>query len=386
MKFYIALFISKLAYIGLKLLRRPATSFAGFVALKICPDFLKYTQRYIDKAFINITGTNGKTTTSGILAHILEENNNRVIHNIKGANMLSGIANVFVRHICPIKKYDYAVIETDEAYLTKVYDYVKGDYLIVTNLFCDQLDRYGEADFTSKIIQEAIAKNPNLKLVLNADDPVVREFGKGRNAIYYGINNHADYKASVTMRDNYFELEVNNTLKFKINLVGEYNAYNALAAIATALKNGFTHTQIQKALDSYHTAFGRAETRIIKGHNVLIQLIKNPTGANEVLKTIDFNSNIIIALNDAYSDGRDISWIWDTDFEILNNARKPITVSGTRAYDIAIRLKHAGIKTENIVIEPDVKKAFKDVTENISKDEKITILPSYTALLKISKY
>jgi len=386
MKFYIALFISKLAYIGLKLLRRPATSFAGFVALKICPNFLKYTQRYIDKAFINITGTNGKTTTSGILAHILEENSNKVIHNIKGANMLSGIANVFVRYICPIKKYDYAVIETDEAYLTKVYDFVKGDYLIVTNLFCDQLDRYGEADFTSKIIQEAIAKNSGLKLVLNADDPVVKEFGKNKNAIYYGIKNNADYTANMTMYDSYFELEINSSLKFKVNLVGEYNAYNALAAIAAALENGFSKEQIQKALDSYHTAFGRAETRILDGHKTIIQLIKNPTAANEVLKTVDLNSNIIIALNDAYADGRDISWIWDTDFEKLKNISKPIIASGSRAYDIAIRLKHAGISTDKIIVEPDVKQAIKKITNECENDEKITILPSYTALLKISKY
>ena len=105
MKFYIALFISKLIYIVLKILRRPATSFAGFVALKICPDFMKYTKKSINKVFINITGTNGKTTTSGILAHILEENNQKIIHNVKGANMPSGIANVFVKNICPFKNY-----------------------------------------------------------------------------------------------------------------------------------------------------------------------------------------------------------------------------------------------------------------------------------------
>ena len=386
MKFYIALFTSKLAYIGLKVLGRPATAFAGYVALKICPNFMKYTQNYINKAFINITGTNGKTTTSGILAHILEGNNQKIIHNLKGANMLSGIANVFVRNICPLKKYDYAVIETDEAFLTKVYDNVKGDYLVVTNLFCDQLDRYGDTDFTAKTIQEAIDKNPDIKLILNADDPVVSKFGQNRNSIYFGLKNQCDYFANIKTFDDHIELQINDSYNFKINLIGEYNAYNALAAITTALENGYQHEEIQKALNTYHTAFGRAETRVIDGHNALIQLIKNPTGANEVLKTLDLNSNIIIAINDAYADGRDVSWIWDADFEILKDVIKPIVTSGERAYDIATRLKYAGIPNEKIIVEPEIKKAIKLVTNKISQDEKITILPSYTALLKISKY
>jgi len=386
MKFYIALFISKLIYIVLKILRRPATSFAGFVALKICPDFMKYTKKSINKVFINITGTNGKTTTSGILAHILEENNQKIIHNVKGANMPSGIANVFVKNICPFKNYDYAVIETDEAYLTKIYDNVKGDCLIVTNLFCDQLDRYGDANFTAKTIQEAIDKNPNVKLILNADDPTVSKFGKDKNAVYFGLKNSCDYFADVKTFDDHIELLVNNSYSFRINLIGEYNAYNTLAAIATAIENGFSNEQIQNALNNYHTAFGRAETRIIDGHKALIQLIKNPTGVNEVLKTIDVNSHIIFAMNDEYADGRDISWLWDVDFSKLLSAKNPIVTSGTRAYDIANRLKYAGFPTEKIVVEQEIKKAIQLVLNNTTKDEKITILPSYTALLKISKY
>lgn len=386
MKFYVALFISKIAYFGLKILGRPATSFAGFVALKICPNFMKYTKKYINKSFINITGTNGKTTTSGLLAHILIANNQKIIHNLKGANMLSGIANVFVTHICPFKKYDYAIIETDEAYLTKVYDNVKGDYLIVTNLYCDQLDRYGDADFTAKIIQEAINKNPNLKLILNADDPTVAKFGVNKDAIYFGFKNECNYKGAVTVYDDHLELSVNNTYTFKVNLIGEYNAYNALAAISTALENGLSNEQIQNALDSYHTTFGRGETRIIEGHKTLIQLIKNPTGVCEVLKTLDLSSNIIIAMNDEFADGRDISWLWDVELSKLLSAQKTITTSGTRAYDIATKLKYTGIPTEKITVEPDVRKAIQSVLNRIPKDEKITILPSYTALLKISKY
>ncbi len=437
LKFYIALITAKIIFIILKILKRPATSYPGFIALKICPDFLAFSRKYINNNFINITGTNGKTTTSGLLAHILSNANQQIIHNLKGANMLSGIANVFALNISPFKKFDYAVIETDEAFLTKVYDFVKGDYLVVTNLFRDQLDRYGELDFTANIIKEAICKNSDLKLILNADDPIVSSFDNN-NTIFYGFENveyhcrfdetsnapsetfncicgekleyskrfyaqqghyfcqkcgykrpQCDYKAYAKIFDNYIELAVNHndiTFNFKVNLVGLYNAYNALAAITTAFENGLNQTEIQKALDTYHSVFGRTETRLINGHKTLIQLIKNPAGASEVLKTVDLNSNIIIAINDDYADGRDVSWLWDSDFEQLKEAQKLIVTSGKRAYDMATRLKYTGIPQEKIIIEPNIKKAVKFVAESSKKDEKITILPSYTALLKISKY
>ena len=129
-KFYPALIIAKCAYLGIRLLNRSSgTSFAGMVALKICPDFLKYCSMYVKKRIVTITGTNGKSTTSGLIAHILEIANQRVIHNLKGANMLTGVANVFALEIEPLKRFDYAVIESDEAYLTKLYDYLKSDYL-----------------------------------------------------------------------------------------------------------------------------------------------------------------------------------------------------------------------------------------------------------------
>lgn len=437
-KFYTALFISKLSYCLLKVLRRPATSYPGYIALKICPDFLAFSKKYVKNNFINVTGTNGKTTTSGLIAHIFENTGHSVIHNLKGANMLTGIANVFALNILPLKRYDYAVIETDEAFLTKVYDYVKGNYLVVTNLFRDQLDRYGELDFTAKIIKEAISKNSDLKLILNADDPIVASFANGGNTVFFGFENveyncrckdssnapsevfncpcteplkyskrfyaqqghyycekcgfkrpECSYSANAEIFDDYSVITVKHhgiTSEFKVNLAGLYNAYNALAAITAAFENGFNQQEIQRALDSYRSVFGRTETRIINGKKALIQLIKNPAGASEVLKTVDLTSNIIIAINDNYADGRDISWLWDSDFEQLKNAEKNIVTSGTRAYDMAARLKYAGVPQEKIIIEPDVKKALKSVTNSINDDEKITILPSYTALLKISKY
>ncbi len=434
LKFYLSLIIARCAYIGIRLLNKSSgTSFVGMLVLKICPDFLKYCSKYIKKRIITITGTNGKSTTSGLIAHILETAHQNVVHNLKGANMLTGVANVFALSIAPLKRYDYAVIESDEAYLTKLYDYMKSDYLVVTNLFRDQLDRYGELNTTAEFIKNAIDKNPDLKLILNADDPIVATFDRTKYAVYYGFENveydcsyehksnaptevfncmcgeelkyskqffaqqghyycpkcgykrHAcNYSADVKVYNDYSVLTVRNrgiSFEFKVNLAGLYNAYNALAAISLGFEAGMNQEEIQKSLDTYQAIFGRTEKRTINGNPAVIQLIKNPTGASEVLKTVDLKSNIVIAINDNYADGRDISWLWDSDFEQLKNAEKLVITSGCRANDMATRLKYAGIPQEKIIVEPNIKKAIDKATTT----GKTTILPSYTALLKINK-
>ncbi len=438
LKFYLSLILARAAYTGIKLFSHSSgTSFAGKLVLKFYPDFLKYCPDYIKKSIITVTGTNGKTTTSGIISHIIETDGYRVIHNLKGANMLTGVANVFALNLNPYRRFHYAVLESDEAYLQKLYDYIKADYLVVTNLFRDQLDRYGELATTAGFIQNAISKNPDLKLILNADDPLVSTFDKIGNAVYYGFENvqyaeeslntsnapsevfnctcgtplrykkrffaqqghyycrkcgykrpACDYAADVKVYPDFSELNIvheNEKYEFKVYLSGLYNAYNALAAIAYSLESGISPDTIQEALNTYKSIFGRTETRDIKGHKALIQLIKNPTGASEVLKTVDLNSNIVIAINDNYADGRDISWLWDSDFECLAGAQKLVITSGTRADDMALRLKYAGIPQSQIIVEPSIKKAIIKAASSNDTEEEITILPSYTALLKIAK-
>ena len=353
--------------------------------------------------------------------------------------MLTGIANVFALNVLPFKKFDYAVLESDEAYLTKLYDYFESDFLVVTNLFRDQLDRYGELSTTASFIQNAIDKS-QAKLILNADDPLVTNFGKGRDAVYYGFEEvefcsdvhnstsnapmevfncicgeplqyskqffaqqghyfckscgykrpELSYKGYVKVYADYSVLKVysvsdGKSYEFKLNLVGLYNAYNALAAIACAFENGIDYHTIKDAVSSYQSIFGRAEKRVINGHDTLIQLIKNPTGASEVLKTVDLSSNIVIAINDNYADGRDISWLWDSDFEQLKNAKGLVITSGSRANDMALRLKYAGIPQDRIIVEENIKSAIEIAAKSDNIEERITILPSYTALLKISK-
>lgn len=403
------------------------TSFVGSLVLKHNPKFLKEAAKFVTKQKLSVTGTNGKTTTSGIIYHILEENGRKVIANRKGANMLTGIANAFALTLNTNKTYEHCVLECDEAYLATIQTQFPCDYLLVTNLFRDQLDRYGELDITKRKIQEGINANPELQLVLNADDPLVASLTSAKTPIYYGIRNvedrsnrekssapeenfkcpcgleleysrkfyaqqghyhckcgyirpQPDFEADVILEKDFSIIKLGEE-EYKIPLVGLFNAYNALAAIAILKSIGADN--IAKNLLTFKTTFGRSEVRNVKGHKTIIQLIKNPAGANEVLRSVNLDSNILIAINDNYADGRDVSWLWDADFENLANATKQIVVSGIRAEDMAVRLKYAGIPSEKICVVKDLKSAI-DYTISIA-DNDITILPTYTALLALNK-
>ena len=416
--------------------RSSGTSFIGMFTLKTNPDFLNFCSKYILHEKISVTGTNGKTTTAGLIAQILEANNKEVIHNAQGANMLTGIANVFATNVVPSKRYDNCVLESDEAYLSKLYDYMKLDYLVVTNLFRDQLDRYGELDTTAKKIQSAIDKNKDLVLLLNADDPLVANLGHDNKKLYYGFENiefaethtisHApaemfncicgkpleyskrfyaqqghyycscgykrpkcNYQGNAKIYNDYIEISVlhnGEETHYTFDSIGLYNAYNALAAISMALEIGYKQEEIQNALNTYKAMFGRAEKTEFNGHKTIIQLIKNPAGASEVLKTVDLSSKILIAINDNFADGRDVSWLWDAEFELLKDTEKTIVTSGIRANDMALRLKYAGVPSEKIKVVPDLFDAVEEVSSSEDKTEKVTIMPSYTALLQIKNY
>ncbi len=436
-RFYIAILVSNLLKFALRTFTKSdATSLPGMCALKICPNFLQLTQKYCDEEIINISGTNGKTTTAGLFAHILSLSGKTILHNEKGANMLTGIASALLSGIGFGRKNNYYVLESDEAYLTKLYDSVKANRLLVTNLFRDQLDRYGELDTTFKMLQSAVDKNKELKLLLNADDPMVALLGNKNDKKYYGFNNikfmfdtvdanapaeavacsacsgslsytkrfyahlgvyrcscgysrpELYYAADAMIFLDYSILNIkylDKELNFRVNLPGLYNVYNALAAISMAIELGVSPTMIQSGLDTYQSVFGRAETTVLKGKKALIQLIKNPVGASEVLRLIGDNksSKLLIMLNDNYADGRDVSWIWDANFEILKNYHQSIVVSGDRAYDMAVRLKYAGVDEKQLIIDENIENALNKAIELTQKEETLLILPTYTALLKM---
>lgn len=427
-RFYFSSIIAKLVYLFLKITKLSSgTAIIGLLTLKICPQFLKYVNNYITKAKVNVTGTNGKTTTSGLVTHLIKQSGQKVLNNSMGANMLNGIVNALALEINPFKNYDYSIIETDEAFLSTVYDKLDGDYLLVTNLFEDQTDRFASPMVTKELIQKAIDKKENLQLILNADEPISASLkAKNKPAIYYGIENVYDednntisypklehkcpicdklmqysknyyaqqghyscvcgykrpslnYYADVVLHKSFITLILGQEERYEIPLIGLYNAYNALGAIVLAKELGINN--INEYLSTFKVAFGRSEKKVLYGHNTLIQLIKNPAGTNEVLKTVDVNSNILIAINDNHADGRDISWIQQAHFERLSGTKKEIVVTGLRASDMAERLKQAGV--EKVKIINDILKAVKYTVENSDAD--VTILTTYTALLKINK-
>ena len=186
-RFILALIIAKILKAGLNVTKLSAgTAMIGKIVLQICPDFLSLANKYIDKK-LNITGTNGKTTTSGIISHLIKADGGTLINNAMGANMLNGVANAIAVQLNPLKHYQYSVIESDEAFLEVIYEKYDADYLVVTNLFRDQLDRYGELENTKKFIQNGIDKKPELRLILNADDPLVASLESKNEKIYYGV-------------------------------------------------------------------------------------------------------------------------------------------------------------------------------------------------------
>ena len=426
-KIEIAKNISKILIKTLKVVRPDAgTSLPGKFMLKTCPDYIKIESQKIKEKIICVTGTNGKTTTSGLIASIINEFGKEVLHNKKGANMPQGIATCFLQN--EEKPIDYCVLECDEAWLYPLYQSLTADYLLVTNLFPDQTERYGGVYTLAKKIRQAININPNLKIILNADDPHLLPL-ETQNTIFFGVekieNNikefkylpeictcgneykykkrlyahmgnfycpncqnkrrYPKYKANITLNEKYTEININDEYTFTTKLLGLYNAYNVVGAISQALEIEIPKDIIQKGLDRYQNIFGRVDIFEINGKKVMIQLIKNPAGTNQAIKLIKDNldSKLFVLLNDTPADGRDISWLYDTDFEYLKNYPNEIVFSGTRANELALRFKHAGLNEEKFYVEPDIKIAYNKALKLTNPNETLLILANFTTLAEL---
>lgn len=426
MRKLLAVWAAKLATVAGKILGKKSSSTPGVIALKICPSIIKLLIKNVEKDIIVTCGTNGKTTINNLLYTTLTKNGYKVVCNNLGANMLGGIATTLAQSCNIFGKFkaDYACLEVDEASTVKVFDHLTPNYMIITNLFRDQLDRYGEIDITADLLKKAIAKAPNVKLILNGDDPLTSRFGIDRSAVYFGVDEQVLPQIDETKEGrycavcgneqsyNYFhysqlgdyyctkcgnkrpkldyaarEVDLKNSLKFTINnnevidvnYRGFYNIYNILAVYSVIDMLGTKKTDFSKILGDYKPQIGRME-EINLGKPVILNLAKNPAGFNQAIQTVlqdPRKKDIIVAINDKANDGHDVSWLWDVDFERLKDANmNTLTTTGIRLYDIALRFKYSDVKVDDITF--DMKQAILNSLETNS--EVCYVLVNYTAL------
>jgi UDP-N-acetylmuramyl tripeptide synthase len=392
------------------------STWPGHIALKANPHFIKDLLKKSQTKVIFVVGTNGKTTTTALLSHLLKSSGHTIIQNISGANLINGIASTLLLNSDLRGRIhaDYALFEVDENVLPLACKEVTPDVIIMLNLFRDQLDRYGEINTIARRWKKAIATLPSsTRLILNADDPQIAFLGKDvlQNVSYFGLDekgsqslDHASdstycpicnsklvYKKSYyshlgqwSCPKNDFEHPkdvFSNVTNYPIN--GLYNRYNIHAAVLAALSLSLNRDMVEKNLASFQPAFGRQEKIIVEGKNVEVILAKNPAGFNQTLQTIsELNAeNLLLILNDRIADGTDISWIWDVDFEKIDT-KINITLSGDRVYDLGLRVKYAGLRGE---VFPDLKDAIKNSLSTTPPNQTLFILPTYTAMLDVRK-
>jgi len=436
-RFWLALWLAKTTGLILKLLGKKGTTFPGMVAQKICPEIIEVLAASFKEGAVIITGTNGKTTTNNLLASILKTAGKNVAFNREGANMITGITGALLQSTSFLGKTKASILllEVDEASVPGLCRQLTPMLAVITNFFRDQLDRYGELDTTIKMVKEALPSQTGL--ILNADDPLVAQIGRGREEVttfgadglpvsstegsqsregryclicgselsyelfHYGQLGIYECKncgfkrpepsvkaTNVCQGETGIMFEVDGD-GYEIPLQGCYNLYNALAAFCAADRLNIDRADIKRGLESFVSDAGRMEQFSFPGGMLTLTLVKNPTGFNQVINTLTGLSKplrLLIAINDLAADGRDISWLWDVDFETLITRKikiKQVICAGLRAEDIALRLKYAGFEPEQIVRIPDLKEAVPFLENGTLEEESVFILPTYTALFPI---
>ena len=427
--------------------RGGGTSLPGRMLLRMQPDAIAQLAGRLPGGSIVISATNGKTTTAAMASAVLERTGARLVHNRAGANMAGGVASALLdaAHVGGQMDGDTGLFEVDEFWLPRVADALHPRALVLGNLFRDQLDRSGELVAIADRWAAVVAAQPaDTKLVLNADDPLVADLGasgaRGSDPgpVYFGIDDDrlalpalqhaADSKhcrrcghayvydaaylghlgryhcpncgahrpePQVVARD--VELHGVRSARFALHtpvgqaevdlpLPGLYNVYNALGAAALGIALDVPLDDIVAGLEAVAPAFGRAEVVQAGGRDLVLLLVKNPAGANEVLRTLvleDGQLDLLGLLNDRTADGHDVSWVWDADFELLAPRLRTMTCGGTRAAELAVRMKYAGAEPETLRVEHDLERALDAALAGGDPARPLYALPTYTALLEL---
>jgi lipid II isoglutaminyl synthase (glutamine-hydrolysing) len=432
--------------------RGGGTSLPGKLLMRLDPQAIRALAARLAEGSVAISATNGKTTSAAMVAAILERRGTRLVHNHAGANMAGGIASTLLDAARGGGiDGELGLFEVDELWLPQMVEELRPRAMLLGNLFRDQLDRYGELETIAERWAEVVAALPaSTQLVVNADDPLVADLGRGRgrvttlgvqddamalsemqhaadskhcrrcghayvyDAVYLGhlgryhcpqcgrrrpdpdvlaqdVRLNGTRDASFTLRIRASDDDgtaAERSAVVALPLPGLYNVYNALGAAALCHALGVPFEQIVAGLGTVAAAFGRAETIELDGRPLSILLVKNPAGANEVLRTLALEDGVggnsidlLAVLNDNVADGRDVSWVWDADFELLAGRVRRITCAGTRAAELAVRLKYAGVEPARLVVEPELERALDAARED--GDGPLYALPTYTALLAL---
>jgi len=421
---------------------RGGTSLPGKLLMRLEPHAIGRLAARLPHGSAVISATNGKTTTAAMVAAILERGGTRLVHNRAGANMAGGVASALLQATRRDERLagDTGLFEVDEFWLGQVVDELHPRALLLANLFRDQLDRYGELDTIADRWLGVCART-SADLVLNADDPTVADLGRARGgdeaaagivffgveddaialsemqhaadakhcrrcgapyryeAIYLGhlgryvCDNCGAHRPEPQVAASDVVLEGVRGARFTLRapggeraialpLPGLYNVYNALGAAALALALGAPLDDVAAGLHAVSPAFGRAETVRLSGREMSILLVKNPAGCNEVLRTLALEPgehDLLAILNDNVADGRDVSWVWDADFEVLAGRVRHVTCSGTRAAEMALRLKYAGVDPARIGVAACLGDGLDRALAD--GDGRLFALPTYTAML-----
>ena len=403
----LAVWLGKVTLLLLRLGGRRGNALPGLVVEKLFPGYLPRAMAGLPEGVVVVTGTNGKTTTTKMVATLLAERY-RVLTNDTGSNFVRGAITATVEHASWNGElpYDVAVFELDEAWAVRFVRLVAPRRALLLNVMRDQLDRFGEIDHTAELLGRVAAATTG-QLVLNRDDERVAALAArtGAEVSYYGVsgelrplfpNDEELYGGPISVSALPAAVELRQlpgpgrpaaTFAFGsdardvvLRAEGPHNAQNAAGAAALALTAGLSVADVVAGLAKVSPAFGRGQSFTVDGRLVTLQLVKNPAGFRQSLRTLDAGAPeaVVITINDDYADGRDVSWLWDVDFRALAVLPSRRSTSGTRAADMALRLRYDDVTVEEI--EPDLEKAVRSAVASVRPGERVVVFSTYTAM------